>query len=459
VTTRIIPSSPPSVSLASPTAGAGRMTAIMRAIGGASTPRVLRVGIVRDGRIVEERVIKKHATVTVGRDESATFVLDDAGERVAVIERDLGAYFLNLAAPIAGRIALESGVHEIAALRKESRARVRLDESARGRVAIGGATLLFQFVPAIPDAPRPQLPLSVRDVGSLDAGILVVAAFSLLVHFGFVGAMYSDWSDPIVDDAVTVGTLVDLGHRELTWADPTPSTAEPTKWNDPPAPDAAPHDTHSAPRPAPGPHAAPPSHLEALAREAQAMSMGILTSTHASSAVAAALSREIAPVDMTYAVKQAGGVTNAADDLHMTASTYVAPSGHGLDRIAGGIQDDHSQSKLAEVKPPPTVTTFLPPSSTTPLPGAEQEIARLRPQIRRCYERGLAGDPSMQGSMIVRAKVSPNGEVAHAEPASVAGLSGEVAACIARVVGGATFDHTANGSTLDVPVKMVQQGH
>ena len=232
-------------------------------------------------------------------------------------------------------------MHEIAALRRSlSRTRVRLDESARGRVAIGNATLLFQFVPAIPTHRDRNLPLSVRDVGSLDAGILVVAAFSLLLHFGFVGAMYSDWSDPIVDDAVTVGTLVHLGHRELTSADPTPPTAEPTKKHDPASPDAAPRDTHSAPHPAPGPHAAPPpSHLEALAREAQAMGMGILTSTHASSAVAAALSREIAPVDMTYAVKQAGGVTNAADDLHMTASTYVAPSGHGLDRIAGGIQD------------------------------------------------------------------------------------------------------------------------
>jgi L-cystine uptake protein TcyP (sodium:dicarboxylate symporter family) len=91
------------------------------------------------------------------------------------------------------------------------------------------------------------------------------------------------------------------------------------------------------------------------------------------------------------------------------------------------------------------------------MPGAEQVIAKLRPRIRRCYERGLASDPSMAGSMLVHTKVAANGEVDRAVAASVIGLSSEVSTCIARVIGGATFERTASGSTLDVPVKMVQQ--
>jgi hypothetical protein len=458
VTSRNVPSH---ASRSTTAAAAGRMTAVMRAATAVNAPRVLRVGVVREGRIVEERVLKKHATVTIGRDEGATFVMDDAPSSVAVIQRDLGAYFLNLRAPIAGRIALEDGVHEIAALRQASRDRdrVRLDESSRGRIAIGNATLLFQFVAVPPDSPTPQLPLAVREGVKLDAGILFVAAFSLLLHFGFVGAMYSDWSDPIVDDGVTVGTLVDLGrHDLLTWTDPAPPAPDPAAKHDDAATDT--HSSQATPHPTPSPHpTSTPSHLDAIAREAQVMGMGILTAVHAGSAVEAALARDVPPIDLTDVVKRAGGVTNAGDDLHMTGNTFIAPTNaHGLDHIAGGaVTDGDSHAKIVDVKPPPFTMVIDPAPSTTPMPGAEQEIARLRPQIRRCYERGLAVDPSMAGSMIVRTKVAPNGEVEHATPASVVGLSSEVSACIARVVGGATFGRTANGSMLDVPVKMVQQ--
>jgi hypothetical protein len=437
------------------------MTSVMRALGAPATPRVLRIGLVREGRIREERVLEKHASVSVGRDEGATFVVDDVVARVAVIERDLGAYFLNLRAPIAGRVEIEGAVHEIAALRQASGHRIRLDESSRGRIAVGGATLLFQFVPAPPHAQKPQLPLAVRQGVALDAGLLVIAAFSLLLHFGVVGAMYSDWSDPIVDDAITVGALLDLGHRDLVWTDPAPHSADPATKREAPSHDAAPHDAHGSRRASPTPHAPPgASHFDALAREAQAMSMGILTATHAGSAVAAALARDLPPVDLTDAAKQAGGVTNAGDDLHLTANAFVAPTGHGLDRIAGGaVNDSGAHAHAVDVKPPPVVTTFEPPSSSAPMPKAEQVIARLRGQIRRCYERGLAVDPSMAGSLVVRAKVSANGEVDHAVAASVVGLSSDVAACIVRTIAGATFDPTPSGSTLDVPVKMVQQSH
>ncbi len=433
------------------------MTAVMRAANAVNAPRVLRVGVVREGRIVEERVLKKHAAITIGRDEGATFVMDDAPANVAVIERDLGAYFLNLRAPIAGRIALEDGVHEIAALRQSSRHRVRLDESARGRIAIGNATLLFQFVPLVPDSPKPQLPLAVRDGVKVDAGIFFVAAFSLLLHFGFVGAMYSDWSDPIVDEAITVGTLVELNQHALTWTDPSTPTSEPTT-----AHDVAPHDTRdpqASPHSTPAPRATTTTtRLDAIAREAQAMGMGILTAVHAGSAVEAALARDVPPIDLTDVVKRAGGVTNAGDDLHMTGGSFIAATSHGLDRIAGGaVSGADSHAKIVDVKPPPYAMILEPPPSSAPMPGAEQEIARLKPQIRRCYERGIAVDPSMAGSMIVRAKVASNGEVDRAVAASVIGLSSDVSACIVRVISGATFERTASGSMLDVPVKMVQQ--
>ena len=53
----------------------GQMTAVMRAMATATGPKVLRIGLVQSGRVVEERIIKQRTTVTVGSNERATFVI------------------------------------------------------------------------------------------------------------------------------------------------------------------------------------------------------------------------------------------------------------------------------------------------------------------------------------------------------------------------------------------------
>src|SRR5207247_839109 len=63
-----------------------------------------------------------------------------------------------------------------------------------------------------PVQPRPQLPLAVKGglASQIDWTLTIVAAFSFLLHFGIVGAMYSDWMDPIVGDDFNVAGLVDM---------------------------------------------------------------------------------------------------------------------------------------------------------------------------------------------------------------------------------------------------------
>ena len=60
----------------------------------------------------------------------------------------------------------------------------RRGEEARGRVAFGAATLLFQTVQLAPAAPRPALPRSLQDslVDHLDWWMVGTAAASFLAH-------------------------------------------------------------------------------------------------------------------------------------------------------------------------------------------------------------------------------------------------------------------------------------
>jgi hypothetical protein len=94
-----------------------------------------------------------------------------------------------------------------------------------------------------------------------------------------------------------------------------------------------------------------------------------------------------------------------------------------------------------------------------PVANAERVIAGLRPGFRACYNQGLQQDPGMAGSVTITVKIGPNGEVSTADAASNAGLSDSVVKCIARKLKNAQFDPPGgSGSTINVPVKFVQQG-
>src|SRR5206468_2884209 len=56
------------------------------------------------------------------------------------------------------------------------------------------------------------LPLAVRGglAGKNDWTLTFLAAFSFLLHFGLVGSMYSDWSDPIASEKYDLAALVDM---------------------------------------------------------------------------------------------------------------------------------------------------------------------------------------------------------------------------------------------------------
>src|SRR5579872_1512043 len=193
----------------------GQMTAVMRAMQQATGPKVLRIGLVAAGRILEERIVKQRTSVTVGPGERSTFVIQaNLPPQFKLFELIGGDYYLKFLDGMTGRIALATGITDLVALRGQAKRvgpayQVRLTEEARGKIVIGETTFLFQFVAPPPVQPKPQLPLSVKGgvASQIDWNLTIIAAFSFLVHFGLVGAMYSDWMDPVVNDDLSAGIL------------------------------------------------------------------------------------------------------------------------------------------------------------------------------------------------------------------------------------------------------------
>ncbi len=442
----------------------GRMTAVMRAVTVVDNrPRVLRIAVVESGRVVSERIVPE-GVVTIGGGEDASFVVEGAGPRFRLFERDGAKWRMNLRRGIAGRVALTTGVSDLAGFEGA----VPLDESARGKVVIGQTTLLFQLVPPPPIAPKPRLPIAVTGgiADRIDWSLTIVAALSFLFHFGIVGAMYSDWMDPVVEShdvsLVDIRRILDPGQPiEQPHTQPQAGTVS----NDPPKNPVATRDPvtpgNVTPHPNPGP-ARPMSDAAAadLARRAEAMNMGMVVSLNGGPATSSAMTRsEIPPVDMSAAAASRDAVATSNGDLKTPSGGDTQVHKGDLSVLATNTKktgSDRAGDVNPSTAPPvPTVMT-LPPTTTGAVSDADAVVAKLRPRFRKCYQDGLSSDPTMHGKVVLDARVGANGEVSGVDVVSNSGLSQPVAACLQTTLSRAQF--TANGaSNVRVPVTFEHQ--
>jgi TonB family protein len=183
------------------------MTMAMRAVNmpAYTGPKVLRIGVISAGKIVEERIIRKRETVTVGSSEKNHFVLPGTriGPRFEMFVLRGQDYFLQFTDEMDGRVSTPAGVQDFRTLRQSGQAKKQgatwlfpLSDQSRGKVTVGEATLLFQFVTPPPVRPKPQLPAAARGgwVKNIDWLYAAFVMFSYVLHFGVViWTQYQDW--------------------------------------------------------------------------------------------------------------------------------------------------------------------------------------------------------------------------------------------------------------------------
>jgi hypothetical protein len=107
------------------------MTAVMRAMSVQTGPKVLRIGLVQSGRVIEERIIKQRTTVTVGSNERAVFVIPSQAvpPMFKLFELIGNDYHLNFVDGMTGRVALASGITDLAALKGQLEAAVTRNDA------------------------------------------------------------------------------------------------------------------------------------------------------------------------------------------------------------------------------------------------------------------------------------------------------------------------------------------
>ncbi len=459
---------------AQPPAGRpGQMTAVMRAMQQVSGPKVLRIGLLASGRILEERIVKQRTSVTVGPSEKSTFVVQaNVPPQFKLFELIGNEYHLNFLDGMTGRMALASGISDLAALKGQAKRvgpayQIRLTEEARGKVVIGEATFLFQFVAPPPVQPRPQLPLSVKGglASQIDWNLTIIAAFSFLLHFGLIGAMYSDWMDPVVNDDMSAG-LVNLVKDPATpppidTADTTASTSTSTA-STATTPTTKPNPNAGKPH---DPGSAPPTvtQVNTMLGELAQLKVATIGALSGGPSISGVMKGEGAPVDIS-GVLNTGGVSNSTGGLDLPggAGGPIQPGkgNQGIEGLRGGVTNGAANTNTAgtaaKVVPVGEGSTG-PAIANVPIANMESVIrSQIFPAAKRCYQRGLEADPTQSGKVVVSIKVDPSGEVSSATVVSNAGLSRQVTSCIIRASQNAKFGQNPGG-VVQVPFNFVHQ--
>jgi hypothetical protein len=172
--------------------------------------RVLRIGILLGGKIVEERLIRDHTPVTIGQSMKNTFSvpIDALPLEFTLFSVEDHHYKLNFLKAMDGRLSEGSGgVQQLEHLRTQAAQHgdhwtLPLSDHSRGKLTMGDLTILFQFVVEPPVQPKPMLPASVRGsiADRIDPRMSVILAISILAHFTL--AIIAWRIDPEVDDGM-----------------------------------------------------------------------------------------------------------------------------------------------------------------------------------------------------------------------------------------------------------------
>lgn len=167
--------------------------------------KILRVGIIQNDTVLEERLIRKRESITIGTSPKCTFIvpLPPLKRPIPFLQVHKGQYHLAYIPGTRGRLSVQGQVRKLEdAVRLpgiEKRgdvALIPLDENSRGKIRLHDLTILFQFVTPPPTLPKPQLPASARGnfFRQIDYTLLSFLLLSLLMQAGGVGSLEFWWN-------------------------------------------------------------------------------------------------------------------------------------------------------------------------------------------------------------------------------------------------------------------------
>jgi len=162
-------------------------------------PRVIKIGFVQDGKIIDEGILGEKEVATIGLDPANTYCITELKvARHELLVPTSSGYKLYFLEGMQGKICFEDEVLDLEELERKGLAHRKpkgfetlLPPTAKGKIVIGDSVILFQIVPPPPPMKHVELPKEMQFAGFMKnidwtfATVLLITAvleFSLLAY-------------------------------------------------------------------------------------------------------------------------------------------------------------------------------------------------------------------------------------------------------------------------------------
>ena len=448
-------------------------------VGSAPKPKILRIGIIQGGRIVEERLVRKRENITIGQSAKNMFVVPSEAlpRNWLLFEASGSQYVAHFSDGMDARIAVGNEIISLSQLKQTGKIQKKgtswplpLDERSRGKISLADMTILFQFVTPPPPQPRPQLPASVR--GSALTGVdwffTTIAAISFLLHLILIIYLRNvDWPRKPDIEAVPdrfVQMVVKKPEEKKPEEKKVVDEKKPEEEKKVEKKKGAEEEKKAAPK-----HemteeekakaAEEKARLDAERRarlSEQVKSTGLLKLLGAKAdgdgSIADVLGKGDVDRDQEKAFQGVGGVGVANNNDQLRG---IKSGGSGSGRVAsvgglrgggsiagGGTGAAASEKKVSGVvkSEAPAVDGELDPAMVA------KEVRSRLGAIKACYERALKRNPNLSGKIVIHWTITQAGTVSGVDVEQDTLGDAEVASCIKSLVARWRFPAPSGGS-------------
>ncbi len=437
---------------------------------------ILRIGVIRAGKIIEEKLVRKRAAVSVGAGTRNTIILPgvDAPKSFELFEMRGSDYYLAFTDKMTGRISVGDKAADLQALKGQGQVRksgstyyIKLSTASRGRVGIGDFILLFQFVKPPPEPVRPQLPQIVRGYWVHNIDWPYTSTFGITMAF-----MLTIWI--WAGNTVPAGemTMKDIPDRFARMIMPDKEIAKPQE-----------KDNGTG-----GEGVEKPKKKIKKKKETKEAGDGAGNSKEAKAASAAIrrakMEKKVSGRGLlkVLGVRGTGGVSAGGAVADVFGDGSVEGSGNGAFDGVGGLDIATAAGQQGQRGMGGAAAASIGDMGTRGVVGAagsgtrtksearvvarvtsaaledfdsdsrsQQDIVKKIRQriggIKHCYEKRLKRDPDLKGKIIIRFVIHPGGKVISVEIVENTTGDGELAACIASRVRAIRFPSAEGGET------------
>ena len=433
--------------------------------------KVLRIGLVKDGKVVQERLLEKPRPVTIGTSDRCTFQLAVEGlpPVYSLIKVHQRQYTLQFSTKMTGKLMVGDtpdsmktldfkSVAERGLSRREGKLEViKMTPKMRGKIQVGDFTLLFQFISLQPTQARPPLPKAYRrfTLKAIDWAFCNILLMSCLLQTGSFTYLIN--RDVPLNDA-SIRDAAELYMEILQKDEPPPpppeiKEQEPVKKND--KTKESEEKLEDVPDPTPKNKA---ERTKIIKRNvAKKTVLKYLVSGDGGTSIVGELSGGVsqASIDSAFdnAIAFSGGNSRRNKGLIGPSEGKVGTiddrdigAGSGRAAVRSAKKRERKIKSKVKIQNPDEVvgTGQLSPAKI------QRVVRRNSRRLKGCYESELKKDPTLQGVVKVRFTIEPTGRVSKSRTIQNTMRSKAVAKCIENNIKKWRFKNKPKGGSVTI---------